>query len=155
MKRTTKIIGLVASIVVVIVFVAFIFLEPYLDLLPKTELDSSLRKSIQNNKGGIVTLTDVTKFHWDRMDIYTPYSVYKDADGKTIEVDEGECLLVFSDKGVTVSLLKFKRFYGDFSDLHREGGYTPSDARFKVVLGKDHWVKLAWAGGGPTKPVER
>ena len=157
MKRTTKIIGLVTFITVFISFIAFVFFEPYLNLIPKSELDSALRKSIQSNKGGIVNLTDVTKFNWDRMDIYTPYSAYKDANGKSIDVDEGECLLVFSDKGTPVSLLKFKRFYGDFSGLHRESGYTPSDARFKVVPAKDqsNWIKLEWVSGGPTRPVER
>jgi hypothetical protein len=119
-----------------------------LEIFPNNKLDSSLRKAIQNKRGGILTIQEITPFRWDRLDIYTPYSTYKDEKGKMIDIDEGHCLLVFSENGVPVSLLNYKRYYGDFSGLTRKDGYNPSTARFKV-LDKNHsnWIKLEWAQG--------
>jgi hypothetical protein len=142
MTRTKKIISAFALLIVTIVLV---LIASALDIFPKSRLESSLRKSIQSNRGGIITMRDLTTFEWDRMDIYTPYSTYQDAKGKTIDVDEGECLLVFTKKGLPVSLLKYNRFYGDFSGLYHKGGYSPLDARFKVPGGiHRYWLKLEW-----------
>lgn len=155
MKRKTKIIGVISTFLAVAVAIGFLTSD--FDLIPKSKFESSLRKSIQNNRGGIIAISDMTTFKWDRMDIYTPYSTYKDPSRKVIEVDEGECLLVFSGKGAPVTVLKFKRFYGDFSELHREAGYNPSNARFKVpAKDQSKWLKLEWAQTeSPTSPVER
>ncbi|NJD55048.1 MAG: hypothetical protein FIA94_01435 [Nitrospirae bacterium] len=143
MKRTTKIFGIITTLAVALIIGYLIF---GLDLIPKSRLESSLRKAVKDNKGGTISINDLTTFKWDRMDIYTPYSTYKGANGKAIDVDEGECLLVFGYKGAVVSILNYKRFYGDFSSLYREGGYSPSSARFKVpVKDQSNWIKLEWA----------
>ncbi len=142
MTRTWKIISTFVLLIVTILLVAIAL---WFDIFPKSRFESSLRKSIRNNRGGIVTIRDLTTFAWDRMDIYTPYSAYKDAKGKIIYVGEGECLLVFTKKDLPVSQFRYNRFYGDFSGLYREGGYSPSDARFKVPDGsQSHWLKLEW-----------
>jgi hypothetical protein len=152
-KRSKTYRIVIAFIFIFLALILTLFIKVVLpNLFPKNRLESSLRKSIQSNRGGIITIHDLTTFEWDRMDIYTPYSTYKDAKGKTIDIDEGECLLVFTKKGLPVSLVKYNRFYGDFSGLYRKGGYSPLDARFKVPGGtQSHWLKLEWVQDkGPT-----
>lgn len=127
------------------------------EVFPSNKLESTLRKAIEEKRGGTLNIQEVTPFKWDRLDIYTPYTSYKDQNGRKIDVDEGHCHLVFTQNGSSVASLTFKRYYGDFAGLHRKEGYTPASARFKVA-GKDKgaWVKLEWIGeDSPTRPVER
>lgn len=154
MTRKRKII---ISVMILTVAVITGYFVSALEVFPSNRLDSSLRKAIQSKRGTILNIQDVTVFKWDRLDIYTPYTSYKDEKGEIIEIDEGHCLLVFSDNGVPVSKLKYKRYYGDFSGLHREGGYIPSSARFRVpAQSQSKWLKLEWAQAeSPTRPVER
>ena len=128
-----------------------------LEVFPSNQFESTLRKAIAGKRGEPLNIQEVTPFKWDRLDVYTPYTTFKDENGRTIDVDEGHCYLVFSKNGATVSTLKFKRYYGDFAGLHREGGYSPSSARFIVTdPSKGSWLKLEWIGTeSPTRPVER
>ena len=145
------------SVVALTVTIIIGYFVSALEIFPSNRLDSSLRKAIQNKRGTILNIQDVTSFKWDRLDIYTPYTSYKDEKGEIIEIDEGHCLLVFSNSGVPVSKLKYKRYYGDFSGLHREGGYSPLSAHFRVpAQSQSKWLKLEWAQAeSPTRPVER
>jgi hypothetical protein len=154
MIQARKIIISVVALSSVIIIAYFVHV---LEVLPRNSLESLLRKSIQSKRGAILNIQDITPFKWDKLDIYTPYTSYKDEKGKTIDIDEGHCLLVFSDNGVPVSKVKYKRYYGDFSGLHREGGYSPSSARFRVSdQGQSKWLKLEWAQmQSSTRPVER
>ena len=146
MTRKSKIVISVVALTAAIIANYFV---SDLEIFPKNQLDSSLRKAIQSKRGAILNIQDVTIFKWDRLDIYTPYTTYKDEKGEKIEIDEGHCLLVFSDSGVPVSKLKFKRYYGDFSGLYREGGYNQSSSRFRVPEQRQSkWLKLEWAEAG-------
>lgn len=128
-----------------------------LEVFPSNQLESTLRKTIAEKRGGTLNIQEVTPFKWDRLDIYTPYTSYKDENGRRIDVDEGHCQLIFTNNSAPVATLKFKRYYGDFAGLHRKEGYTPATARFKVAdKNKGSWIKLEWAGEeSPTRPVER
>jgi len=145
------------SVVALTVMIITGYFVSALEIFPSNRLDSSLRKAIQSKRGTILNIQEVTPFKWDRLDIYTPYTSFKDEKGAIIEIDEGHCLLVFSDRGAPVSKLKYKRYYGDFSGLHREGGYSPSSARFRVpAQSQNKWMKLEWAQAeSPTRSVER
>ena len=140
MTKTKKIVGAVAILVLTIVIV---LLALSLDFFPKDKFESSLRKSIRNNMGGIISIRDVTPFNWDRMDILPPYSRFRDASNNEIYIDEGHCLLVFYEKGNPIYHLTFSRRFGDFAELYREGGYSPLEARFMVPNEKHrYWLKL-------------
>jgi len=134
------------SVLVFCAAIVIVYFVSALEIIPSNNLDSSLRKAIQNKRGGILAIQEITPFKWDRLDIYTPYTRYRDEKGKIIDIDEGHCLLVFSSSGVPVASLKFKRYYGDFSGLYREDGYNPLSARFRVPdQDRNKWLKLEWA----------
>lgn len=154
MKAKTKI-GIFALGCGLAIIIGYLLVA--LEVFPTNQLESTLRKSIADNRGGSLNIQEVTPFKWNRLDIYTPYTSYKDENGREIDVDEGHCNLVFSYNGAPVATLNFKRYYGDFAGLHRKEGYTPATARFKVAdKNKGSWVKLEWAGDeSPTRPVER
>lgn len=140
MRGKTKV-GIIATSCCLVIL--FGYLVSMMEIFPKNQLDSSLRKAIESKRGAILYIHEITPFKWDRLDIYTPYTSYKVEKSRKIDVDEGHCHLIFSENGIMVAKLKFKRYYGDFAGLYREGGYTPSTARFNVSnSNKGSWVKL-------------
>lgn len=144
MKAKTKI-GIVVFGCGLVIIIGYFLVA--LEIFPSNQHESSLRKAIAEKRGGTLTIQEVTPFKWDRLDIYTPYTSYKDENGRRVDVDEGHCQLVFTNNGALVATLKFKRYYGDFAGLYRKEGYTPASARFKVAeTNKGSWVTLEWIG---------
>jgi len=149
MRGITKI-TILAVVCSMAIILGYLVLAP--EIFPKSQFDSSFRKAIESKRGDILDTQKITQFEWDRLDIYTPYMNYKDENGTKIDVDEGHCHLVFSNKGIVIETLKLGRSHGDFAGLYREGGYNKSSARFRVSpLSKGRRIKLEWAEReGPT-----
>lgn len=110
-------------------------------------LGSLVREAIRYNE--ILVMSDITWFEWDRMYIYPPYTPvnqmvcqelvdHSRTTGMTKDVgyvSEGNCHLAFMSKRKVVYHADLSRLYADFSTLNKEGGYTPDEARFRVING--------------------
>jgi hypothetical protein len=139
MNRTKIIIGIIALFLFIgLGFVAWVF-----DFFPSDAFEASLRKSIQQNRGGTIAMKNLTPFEWDRLNIYPPYSSVEGMGEKFIQVDEGSCILVFLKNANVVYHLEYNRFYGDFAELYRDSGYSPEEAIFSIPSnGHKYWLKL-------------
>jgi hypothetical protein len=140
-----KIIIVAASLLTVGLISGLAILLVGFDVFPHDQFDKRLRAAIDTHRGGVVKISDISHFSWDRMYVFPPYSQAVGVNGEKIYVDEGCCVLLFKEKGKTIYHLTFNRRFGDFSGEHREEGYTPEEALFSVEDGgHKYWPHLKW-----------
>ena len=147
------------TIVVAVIFgitALFIFSKYKSDQNQKRQLVSELETVILQNKSGeisIIELSKITKFPWETLYIFGPYTSPDKIDsiiGRywlgsrfiSIESNDSVTLLVFTRNGRVVQNIEFPRAIGDFSAVDNNLGYSSAEARFKVVEKE----KLIWLG---------
>ena len=112
------------------------------EIIPSSRLDRDLRSAISHNRGGTIDLSRITQLQWDHLAIFPPYSSVSNANGQADDVDEGHCVLQFTNRNQTVYILRFNRRYGDFATLGNNKGYSPEESVFAVEDGHNHWPKI-------------
>ena len=104
-----------------------------------------------------IRLDAATPFAWDTVYLfgpYTPASIVRQrlADrissrmAASMEMAEGEVLLVFVADGRIVASARMPRYAGDFTEVARAGPLTPEQAVFRVT-GRGSWPYLVMATG--------
>lgn len=114
----------------------------------KSDLKETLFSVVAKKHGSedsvMVSLNELTDFQWQRMFIFAPYTpiqkIHKSlgfewdrAEKTNIHMRDDICLLVFVSNNRVVQYFEYPRNHGDFSEIHVERGFAPSEALFEVV----------------------
>lgn len=142
-------------IFVLLVVILYSVLKPNRNIDNQSPLLSSLSSVISRHRNGeipVVVFMEITKFSWDRVFFFEPYTHPSSIDDvlgffwlesrfTTIESNDGITLIVFVDNRHVVQHLEFPRNLGDFASLNNKTGYSPESAKF--VLNQNGQVILA------------
>lgn len=129
--------------IIVCIVVGFVSCEQ-----SKSDLKETLFSVVVKKRGSedrvMVSLNELTDFQWQRMFIFVPYTpiqkIHKSlgfewdrAEKTNVHMRDDICLLVFVSNNQVVQYVEYPRNYGDFSEIHIERGFSPSEALFEVV----------------------
>ncbi len=105
-----------------------------------------IAREVSKGDGTKVDLGRLVDMPWDRMFVFAPYTSLKsaqkvlpgawsDADHDGLEMRDDICVLAFFDHTKRVVRVAQPRGAGDFAGAVRKGGYSRSEAIFKVSRG--------------------
>ena len=111
----------------------------------KDPISSAIADLVRQGEGTVVEIAPLTRFEWDRLFIFGPYSAEKRvndtlgfewsgfdrSDGKW---GKSVVLFVFVKGNEVVRSFEHPRIQGDFSRALKHVGYLPSETRFVVRL---------------------
>jgi hypothetical protein len=120
----------------------------------------AVRKELRELNKQELVLSDITKFKWDELFLFEPYTDYRSI-CKQLTISEKQCVaeipeqsmadgemyIVFRNNGIIVHKEMYLRFNGDFTPIKYKQPLTPDTAIFKVIhqgesaSGKP-WLKL-------------
>jgi hypothetical protein len=136
-----------------------------------TQFSDALSSAIAKGDGTIVEFRKLTRFEWDKVYIYGPYTSHDHINAKhgtklrgnnlihsilvgEDEVPENEYVLIFRARSEVAAVVRWPRHCGDFSIErweNNEAAYTPEDAVFRIApAGREGALHLVEAGAsGP------
>jgi hypothetical protein len=131
-KRRLLCLGLCCALV----FVAWIFLRPYLTA-------RALLHAVKAGPGTIVDFAQVAPFAWDRLYIFGPYTSPESMEASlgfnwfgsrltSLEESKGECVVVFVRGANVVEWFHYSRGNGDLVPISNLQGYAREEAVFEV-----------------------
>lgn len=120
-------------------------------------LGARVSRAIEANAAGDTDFVDfatLAEFPWDRLYVFRPYTscervlaelgtvlFWYDCGLSGIDSYAWATLIVFTRRGAVVSYLVRSAEPGDFSGLHRAGGYARTEARFQIAAnGMMEWI---------------
>jgi len=122
---------------------------------PDQQLGRRISVAVEANDVGVVNVSEVASFAWDRLFVFSPYTTsaqvekelgFRWSESARIESSDSFVLLVFVDHGRVVRFIEQPRGSGDFSPCHRAGGFSRSEAVFRFSKDTSGWRRCTPGG---------